>query len=222
MALILFIDTSTEDAVVGLEKDGLVLSVEYNNLQKEHASFLHPAIKLILSNNNFIMKDLEAVAIASGPGSYTGLRVAMATAKGLCFALNIPLITINSLKLLAKAAILNVDKKDFLFCPMIDARRMEVFTALYNNDLEELLHPFALVLHQKSYSDFLANKAIYFFGNGALKWQEISTNKNCLFLAKPQADKAFAILAEGCYHAKSFADLALAEPEYVKAFHDGN
>ena len=222
MALILFIDTSTEDALVGLEKDGVVLSIEHNNLQKEHASFLHPAIELILKNNNFNTQHLDAISIASGPGSYTGLRVAMATAKGLCFALNIPLITINSLKLLAKAAIINVENKNFLFCPMIDARRMEVFTALYNNDLKEILHPFALVLHQKSYSDFLVENNIYFFGNGSDKWKEISTDKNSFFLPKPNTDKAFAMIAEAKFNDKSFANLALSEPEYVKPFYDGN
>ena len=222
MALILFIDTSTEDALVGLEKDGEILGVERNKNQKEHASFLHPAIELLLKNNNLTSNKLEAIAIASGPGSYTGLRVAMATAKGLCFALNIPLITINSLKLLAQAAILEKNNINFLFCPMIDARRMEVFTALYNKDLDEVLHPFALVLHQKSYSDYLDENNIYFFGNGAFKWEEMSTNNNCHFLPKPVVDHAFVLLAEMDFAAKNFANLALCEPEYVKGFYDGS
>lgn len=222
MALILFIDTATEDALVGLEKDGEVLAVKKNNLQKEHASFLHTAIELLLKNNKLTISQLEAVAIASGPGSYTGLRVAMATAKGLCFALNIPLITLSSLKVMAKAAILNTEKKDYLFCPMIDARRMEVFTALYNKDLKEVLHPFALVLHQKSYSDYLDKKPIYFFGNGAFKWKEINTHKNSVFLPKPNTDKAFALLAEQSFADNIFADLALSEPAYIKGFYDGN
>ena len=222
MALILFIDTATEDALVGLEKDGEILGVERNNQQKEHASFLHPAIECLLKNNNLSASNLEAIAIASGPGSYTGLRVAMATAKGLCFALNIPLITISSLKLLAKAAIISNENINFLFCPMIDARRMEVFTALYNNELREILHPFALVLHQKSYSDFLAKNNIYFFGNGAAKWEEICADNNSHFLPKPNIEAAFTLLAEISFTEKEYANLALSEPEYVKGFYDGS
>ena len=222
MALILFIDTSADEALVGLERDGLILAVEKNKQQKEHASFLHPAIERLLKSNHLTTLNLDAVAISSGPGSYTGLRVAMATAKGLCFALNIPLITVNTLKLMAKAAILVSENKNCLFCPMIDARRMEVFTALYNSDLEEILHPFALVLHEKSYSDYLADNSIYFFGNGALKWKEITTHTNAHFLAEPNTEQAFTLLAEQNFKAALFSDLALSEPEYVKAFYDGN
>lgn len=221
MALILFIDTSTEIAWVGLEKDGDILAVATNKLQKEHASFLHPAIEDLLKDNKFVFSQLDAVAIASGPGSYTGLRVAMATAKGFCFALHIPLITINSLKLMAYAASLSVDNKEFILCPMIDARRMEVFTAAYNNSLEEILPPISLILNEKSYSDILTENKIYFFGNGALKWQEISAHKNAHFIAAPSINKAFAAIAENAFSTQNFADLALSEPEYIKEFYDG-
>ena len=105
---------------------------------------------------------------------------------------------------------------------MIDARRMEVFTALYNNELREILHPFALVLHQKSYSDFLAKNNIYFFGNGAAKWEEICADNNSHFLPKPNIEAAFTLLAEISFTEKEYANLALSEPEYVKGFYDGS
>lgn len=221
MALILFIDTSTENALVGIEKDGVVLGVENNNLQKEHASFLHPAIESLLKINNLTINNFNAIAIANGPGSYTGLRVAMATAKGLCFALQIPLITISSLKLITQAAIFSTTEDNFFFCPMIDARRMEVFTAVYNKDLQELLHPFALILQEKSYSDILVDKDVYFFGNGSLKWKEICKNKNANFITYSAVGKAFAHLAETSFIQENFADLSLSEPEYIKGFYDG-
>lgn len=133
MPLILHIDTATNYASICISKDDVVLGFEENAEQKNHASFLQPAIKAMFAKCNFNLSDIDAVAVTNGPGSYTGLRVGLASAKGLCFALNKALILLNTLQVMAAASIESKKEEDIdiLFCPMIDARRMEVFTALY-------------------------------------------------------------------------------------------
>lgn len=155
MSLILNIDTSTDFATITLAEDGKVLKSISNTIQKDHAAFLHPAVNEVLQSGERKISDLDAIAVTAGPGSYTGIRVGLAAAKGLSLALNIPLITINTLLLLAKDAILNhTSGTDILFCPVIDARRMEVFTAVYNNTLSEILSPCTMILTNNSYDDF--------------------------------------------------------------------
>src|SRR5579871_6069248 len=179
MALILNIDISTESAAICLSKDGMQLALSESNEQKEHASWLHVAIDKMMKSNGFLMKDLSAVAVIDGPGSYTGLRVGMSAAKGLCYALQIPLITESSLKFMAYAATKQInDISDSFLCPMIDARRMEVFTALYNQRLEELLPPTAMLLDEKSFLAHLSSKKICFFGNGSAKWEKMTDSNN--------------------------------------------
>ncbi len=142
MGLILNIDTATETAQVSFAKDGKVLQSLTNELQKDHASFLQTAIQQLAKKNNLILTDVDGIAVTAGPGSYTGIRVGMASAKGLCYALNKPLIAINTLQVLTVAAQQELNNaSEILFCPMIDARRMEVFTAIYNNTLAEILPP---------------------------------------------------------------------------------
>src|SRR5687768_2649863 len=123
MALILNIDTATETAMVSLAENDSILSFAVNNNQKDHASFLHPAIQDIINKTNKTIGEVDAVAVTSGPGSYTGIRVGMAAAKGLCYALQKPLITLNTLEVIALSSIEKI-KEDALYCPMIDARRM--------------------------------------------------------------------------------------------------
>src|SRR3954471_23336616 len=132
--MILLIDTSQETGITALCNQGTVLLSEENKIAKEHASWLHLAIGRILSEAKITVRDLQAVAVVSGPGSYTGLRVGMAAAKGFCYALKIPLITQNSLRVMAESMIPFALEKNALICPMIDARRDEVFTALYELD----------------------------------------------------------------------------------------
>jgi tRNA threonylcarbamoyladenosine biosynthesis protein TsaB len=129
--MILLIDTSQETGTAALAGDGEVLFKEENDIAKEHATWLHPAIKRLLEKAKITVRDLEAVAVVAGPGSYTGLRVGMAAAKGLCYALKIPLITRNTLEVMAESMKALAANKAALICPMIDARRDEVFTALY-------------------------------------------------------------------------------------------
>ena len=167
MALILNIDTAVDVASICLAKDGKVLSIVKNESQKDHASWLHIAIKEIFEKNNLDLSSIDAVAVTGGPGSYTGLRIGMATAKLICFALNKPLISLNTLLVMANAA--KQENADLL-CPMIDARRMEVFTAIYTKELQTVKDPVAITLNENSFAEYLSNNSICFFGNGSNKF----------------------------------------------------
>src|ERR1700761_8249865 len=141
MSLILNIDTATETAHLSIAKNGTVLQQLFNEDQKGHAAFLQPAIKKILAEQSLLINEIDAIAVTEGPGSYTGLRIGMASAKGLSYALRKPLITVNTLEAMARSAVdvlarNPIDSKEILLCPMIDARRMEVFTAIYNMELK--------------------------------------------------------------------------------------
>jgi len=221
MPLILHIDTASTVASVSLAKDGIIISVAENKLLNEHASFLQPSIKTMLLTAGLSMHDLDAVAVANGPGSYTGLRVGLASAKGLSYALNKPLITIGTLPLMAHAAAAAEKKEDILYAPMIDARRMEVFTAVYNAEGNEELAPVAKILDNDSYVAFLLRQKILFFGSGADKWSKICTNVNALFSTDYSIVQSFAELALKAYKLQQFAVLAYSEPLYLKEFYTG-
>ena len=226
MSVILNIDTATDIAHISLSKAGILLDSLTNKDQKDHGNFLQPAIQQLLKNNFISIQELDAIAISAGPGSYTGLRVGMASAKGLCFALQKPLITISSLEIIAYAAILEAalptDSTEILFCPMIDARRMEVFTALYSLELETVLEPTALVIDHDSFGKYLLENKIFFVGNGAAKWELICKNTNALFPSNESNPLAMNKLSFKKYENKDFTDLAYSEPSYLKEFFEGN
>ncbi len=226
MSLILNIDTATDIAHISISKSGEILDSVTNKEQKDHGSFLQPAIQQLLKNNFISIQELDAIAISAGPGSYTGLRVGMASAKGLCFALQKPLITISSLEIIAYAAILEAGTQTantgVLFCPMIDARRMEVFTALYTQQLETLLEPNAMVIEQNSFANYLIENKIFFVGNGAKKWELICKNENALFSNNISNPLAMNKLSFKKYENKDFTNLAYSEPSYLKEFFEGN
>src|SRR5665647_1745116 len=158
MALILNIDTATESAIISIsEKDKIIDSVTNSN-QKDHASFLQPAIKNLLQKADLSINKLNAIAVTAGPGSYTGLRVGMASAKGLCYALKIPLITINTLEVMALSSLKQIHDPSALYCPMIDARRMEVFTAVYDHHLTEIIKPCSMILDCLLYTSDAADE----------------------------------------------------------------
>ena len=221
MSLILNIDTATATAEVSFAKDGEVLHCLQNDSQKDHAAFLQTAIQQLLKNANFTPAHIDAVALTAGPGSYTGLRVGMASAKGLCYALNKPLIALNTLQVLA-VGVQQVlyNPANILFCPMIDARRMEVFTALYDEKLNPLLAPCAMVLQQDSFLHQLQRFKIVFFGSGAAKWQLACAHPNASFATVSNIANAMAFLGNQHFVEKKFADLAYSEPFYLKAFQD--
>jgi tRNA threonylcarbamoyladenosine biosynthesis protein TsaB len=226
MSLILNIDTAIDIAHISIAKDGEIMAVNSNSAQKDHGGFLQPAIEQLLKKTGLSIKELDAIAIAVGPGSYTGLRVGMASAKGLCYALNKPLITIGTLEILAFAAKLETGYASFpdtlLLCPMIDARRMEVFTALYDLQLFPVLEPCAMILEENSFANRLLNNKILFLGNGAKKWEIICKNESALFMPVSNNPLAMSKLAHDKFKNNDFANLAYCEPLYLKEFFDGS
>jgi tRNA threonylcarbamoyladenosine biosynthesis protein TsaB len=218
MALLLNIDTSTKRAGVCLSKDGKLLAMRENFEQKEHAAWLHVAVQELMAETGFGMRDLQAVAVTAGPGSYTGLRVGMAAAKGFCYALGIPLITEDTLRVMAFAASEQLPEADLL-CPMIDARRMEVFTALYSRDLKELLPATALVIDENSLSDWLSDHKVSFFGEGSDKCKPIITAPSARFVEVGYHVGFLGSLSFLRYLQGEFTGLAYSEPAYTKEFY---
>ncbi len=218
MALLLNIDTATKRAGVCLSQDGKMLAVLENFEQKEHAAWLHVAVKELMTKTGSRMRDLQAVAVTAGPGSYTGLRVGMAAAKGFCYALGIPLITEDTLRVMAFAASEQLPEAGLL-CPMIDARRMEVFTALYRQDMKELLPASAMVIDENSFSDWLNDHKVSFFGEGSDKCKPLITAPSASF-AEVGYDVGFlGILSFLRYLQGEFTGLAYSEPAYTKEFY---
>ena len=219
MALILSIDAATEKASVCLSEDEKIIGYCENEYQKEHASFIHKAIKKLLSNTNITLQNIDAFSVTSGPGSYTGIRVAMAAAKGFCFALSKPLITVNTLTVMALAAKKNTpNQQNVLFCPMIDARRMEVFTALFDNNINMIVKPKAIVLSELFLKDEINENKVIFFGNGSSKFQPFMKHENAsfpdvVFDAKNLAELSLIEYANSC-----FSDITYSEPNYFKDF----
>lgn len=230
MPRILHIETATEVCSVALShSNAKCASVEEDTTGFAHAEKLTVLIDLLMKKNNTGLNQLDAVAVSYGPGSYTGLRIGMSAAKGLCYALNIPLITISSLKAMAAGVVHLRDvenlflQPDVLLCPMIDARRMEVYAAFYNKDLNEVRPPSADIVDSSSYSDYLKKNKILFFGNGAAKCKPVLSPKaNTYFFDefKLSAQNMIA-LAHLAFKEKQFANLAYSEPFYLKEFQTG-
>ena len=220
MSLILNIDTASENAHVSLAKDGLVLHSLSNESQKEHAAFLQAGIQQLIKSVTINLKDVDAVAVTAGPGSYTGLRVGLASAKGLCYALKKPLITIGTLEVLTASAfeLFPTDNKDLLYCPMIDARRMEVFTAVYKHDLNIQLQPCAMILDELSFEREFLNNQIVFFGSGSDKWKLLCKHENAIFKTVAILPKSLGKSTNALFLEKKFTELAYSEPLYLKEF----
>jgi tRNA threonylcarbamoyladenosine biosynthesis protein TsaB len=216
MALILNIDTAVQSASVCLAENEKIIDVLINPSEKESAFWLHSAIQNLLQLNNTNLQQIDAVAVSAGPGSYTGLRVGMATAKGICYALPKPLITINTLQMMAASVNNSLAQ---LLCPMIDARRMEVFTALYNSALNEVMPTTNLILEQDAFKEWLRNHTINFFGNGSIKAATVIHHENASFINPPTSAADMAFLASKKFEQHQFSDLAYVEPFYGKAFH---
>lgn len=218
MSIILNIDTAQEMATVSLSKEGILLGAHQNEIQKDHANFLHPAIKQLLVENQLEIKSLAAVAVTSGPGSYTGLRVGMAAAKGLCHALNIPLISICTLKTMANAVKSIALEKNALICPMIDARRMEVFTALFNLNMESMLTPTPMILEKQSFSSEMEQNCILFLGSGSAKFRNLIDHPHAFFTEQNQWIDSMCELAYNAFLNQEFSELASTTPNYLKEY----
>jgi tRNA threonylcarbamoyladenosine biosynthesis protein TsaB len=226
MPLILNIDTATEHASICLSKGEEIIALVESTDQKNHAAFVQPAIQQLMVEKGYSLQELQAVSVTGGPGSYTGLRVGLASAKGICFALNKPLIIVNTLEVIARSILEHVKSQnlsidpDTLLCPMIDARRSEVFTAVYDLELNEKVPAHARILDENAFSTNEFPNKLVFSGSGQEKLAKMIHNDHAVFLNIPHNATHLAIQSLQYFHKAQFADLAYAEPLYVKAFHD--
>jgi len=222
MALILNIETSTQVCSVSLSVDGITTGIKESHTKNSHAELLTIFAQQIINDEGYEFKDLDAVAVSKGPGSYTGLRIGVSTAKGLCYSLDKPLIAISTLKAMAAGMIKEFDNKidNYLFCPMIDARRMEVYSALFSPDTNMVREIKAEVIDENSFLKELEKSIVVFGGDGALKCKEIlGENKNAIFLDKfLPSSKFMTQLAEQKFQNNDFVDVAYFEPFYLKDF----
>jgi len=216
MALILNIDTSQETASVCLARDEEMLAIRLNQQQSDHASWIHMAIQELLTESGFILSQLDAVAVTIGPGSYTGLRVGLASAKGLCFALDKPLICIPTLEMMAHAARFT---DATLICPMIDARRMEVYSAIYDKNMHVVVSAEAIILEPTTYAPFIAAHPVCFCGSGSKKLQSLISSQHAHFEDIPFSASNMIPLSNQHYQLQVFSSLAYAEPLYIKDFY---
>lgn len=220
MALILNIETATSVCSVALSDKGKTIAFEESEQANVHAEKLTLFIEDVLKKAGVKFNELKAAAVGSGPGSYTGLRIGTASAKGLCYALDIPLISVPTLKAMALAVASTQKSEDILYCPMIDARRLEVYTALYDVKGNEIMPVHARILDETSFAEYLSKHTIAFFGDGMPKMKELfGERKNILWVDDITASaKNMAMLSEDMYAAGKFSDLAYYEPFYLKDF----
>ena len=215
LVYILNIETATRNCSVSVSKDGeTVLCKEIAELGYSHAEKLHVFIEEILSETNIKIHDLNAIAVSKGPGSYTGLRIGVSAAKGLCYTLGIPLISLDTLKVLAK----QVQVKNGKIVPMLDARRMEVYSATFDANHQYVKEVHAEVLTENSYND--EDEVIFFVGDCQEKCQTLITKENFIFIPEivfPSAHEMSEMSFEK-YKANAFEDVAYFEPFYLKDF----
>ena len=214
MARILLIETSTAVLSVALSENGTVVASRECHEPRLQASLTAPLVKEVLDSKGLAVRDCDAICVGKGPGSYTGLRVGVSTAKGLAFGAGLPLIAIGSLDILAQAAI----DGNHTVVPMIDARRMEVYTAVFSPDGEQLTPVEAKIISQDSFADYLEKGPVLFIGDGALKCQDVITHPNASFKEAWPLASNMATLAEKAFNEGRFEDLAYFEPFYLKDF----
>ena len=217
--MILNIETATPICSVAIGKDGKILASRTLKGRQTHAAKLTLLIKECLTEVGITLHDLNAVAVSIGPGSYTGLRIGLSTAKGLCYTLEKPLITLNTLAVLVNTTKINFGEESAIYCPMIDARRMEVYTAIYDNNGNELQSTQALIIENEDFFQaYFSNKqTVIFSGDGASKCQSIITNSYAKFVEQENSAIGMLALAEAKYQNHDFADLAYSAPLYLKS-----
>jgi tRNA threonylcarbamoyladenosine biosynthesis protein TsaB len=222
---ILSIETATNICSVALSVNGELLSLKESSVKNAHSSVLTDFIDECFRSSGIKPSALDAIAVSEGPGSYTGLRIGVAAAKGLCYALEKPLIAIPTLQAMAAgmidpAPVVRSSATEDFLCPMIDARRMEVFSAVFNKDLSEIRETLAEIITDSSFSDILKEHGICFAGDGAAKCKPfLEKNENAYFLEDFQVSARYMIhLAEQKFLSGKFVDLAYFEPRYLKEF----
>lgn len=218
MSLILSLETSAKVCSVAVHDQGKLVATKEIHIEQSHASKLAVLIDEVLKEANINANQLNAVAVSSGPGSYTGLRIGTSTAKGLCFALDIPLLAVESLALLAYQLSKNNPTKAYL-CPMIDARRMEVYCEVFDALLKTIQPIEAKVIDETSFTDLLNNHEIIFFGDGSDKCKEQITHSNAKFVSGIYpAASSMGELVYPKFQAGVFEDVVNFEPHYLKEF----
>ena len=216
MALILNLETATKNCSVSISENGKTIAVEeINTGGYSHAELLHPFIEDVLKETNKSLSDLDAVAVSKGPGSYTGLRIGVSAAKGICFGNEIPLISIPTLESMA----MSQKGRNGIFVSMLDARRMEVYACIYNSEVKEIRKTEAEIIDENSYSEYLEKDEVLFFGDGAEKCKDIIKHKNAIFIDDvfPSA-KQMGEISEQKFNSNNFEDTAYFEPFYLKDF----
>lgn len=216
MGLILNIETATKNCSVSISKDGEILVMkELNNGNYSHAEMLHPFIKEIMEKANLTFSDLDAVAVSKGPGSYTGLRIGVSAAKGFAFSMNIPLISVPTLEVLANS----ISIEEGIIIPMLDARRMEVYSAVFNQNYEQTREIKAEIIDENSFSEYLKEEKVHFVGDAVEKCKTVIQNEHAVFHENkfPSANE-MGKLAEIKFKNKAFEDVAYFEPFYLKDF----
>lgn len=217
MAKIINLETATTNCSVSISVDGKVVAIkEENTANYSHAEQLHVFIEEALKEASFSFSDIDAIAVSKGPGSYTGLRIGVSAAKGLCFSLDIPLISIPTLESMANQ--LKVGSNEIVI-PVLDARRMEVYSCVFDATLNEIRETKAEVIDENSFSTYLTFNKVHLIGSGAKKCEETLKYSNFEFYtdAFPSA-KEMALLAEEKFNKKDFEDVAYFEPYYLKDF----
>ncbi|MFN8287155.1 MAG: tRNA (adenosine(37)-N6)-threonylcarbamoyltransferase complex dimerization subunit type 1 TsaB [Chitinophagales bacterium] len=219
MALILNIETSSSVCSVCLAQNGTLVDWRENTDHNSHARVLTVLIEDLASKNNLKLAQLDAVAVSAGPGSYTGLRIGTSVAKGLCYALNKPLIAVSTLKALAQGILAHNTSENALFMPVIDAGRQEIYTALYSSKGEEIWSPFPVIIDEQLDEKLSVFENIYIGGNATPKCKELLHAKNVKFIENIFFDSRYMInLAEELAHRQLFESTAYFEPHYLKAF----
>lgn len=216
MTIILGIETSTKICSVAVSRGSELLAFEEEGGDYSHSEKLTVFIQKVLNEAGLTISDVDVVAVSKGPGSYTGLRIGVSVAKGLCYALDIPLISVDTLQAMS----LNPDLSADLYCPMIDARRMEVYTALYDGNNKNVEPISAKIIDEDSFSEVLATNKLIFFGDGSAKCKEIlGQHSNAIFSASGLPSAKFVNqIALGKFENKDFEDVAYFEPYYLKDF----
>jgi tRNA threonylcarbamoyladenosine biosynthesis protein TsaB len=216
LTYILNIETATKNCSVSIAKNGQTIALqELNDGKYSHAEKLHEFMGIVLEKANIEFKDLNAVAVSKGPGSYTGLRIGVSAAKGICFALEIPLIATDTLKALA----MTVTIENGIKIPLLDARRMEVYSSVFTEKNEQIREVKAEVITADAFLDYLKEKTVYFLGDGASKCKEIITHPKAVFIENkfPSANE-MGILSYSKFKNNEFEDVAYFEPFYLKDF----
>ncbi len=219
MSVILSLETSTDVCSVAFHQNDSLLADFNLRIEKAHSKSLANLVDIGFKHTRIDKKELSAIAISSGPGSYTGLRIGTSLAKGMCFSLDIPLIEVNSLMGMAQG-VHNIISSDTLLCPMIDARRMEVYCLIVDSQMNTLASTKSQVVDKDSFSDFLENDEVLFFGNGAAKCKSLlGSKKNAKFIDDFKMSAAdIGQLAVKKFKINEFADLTYFEPNYLKQF----